>query len=76
MGRDAPRERGEILRRAFEAIMARADELALLMTLEMGKPLSESKAEMPTRASFCAGSPRRPCASTGRYRPGERRGPR
>src|SRR5581483_3062995 len=41
-----PRERGEILRRAFEAITARADELALLMTLEMGKPLKESKAEI------------------------------
>src|SRR5437763_10282382 len=36
-----PRERGEILRRAFEAVVARADELALLMTLEMGKPLKE-----------------------------------
>src|SRR2546421_9132322 len=35
----APRERGEILRRAFEAIVAREDELALLMTLEMGKPI-------------------------------------
>ena len=32
-----PRERGEILRRAFEAMNERADELALLMTLEMGK---------------------------------------
>ena len=32
----APRERGEILRRAFEKIVDRADELALLMTLEMG----------------------------------------
>ena len=31
-----PRERGEILRRAFEALTERADELALLMTLEMG----------------------------------------
>src|ERR1700750_2030320 len=33
----APRERGEILRRAFELITARIDDLALLMTLEMGK---------------------------------------
>src|SRR5437588_3894232 len=33
-----PRERGEILRRAFDAIVERKDELALLMTLEMGKP--------------------------------------
>jgi succinate-semialdehyde dehydrogenase/glutarate-semialdehyde dehydrogenase len=48
----APRERGEILRRAFEAIMARADELALLMTLEMGKPLKESKAEIAYGAEF------------------------
>src|ERR1700733_8478892 len=31
----APRERGEILRRAYEALTARAEELALLMTLEM-----------------------------------------
>src|SRR3954462_10450170 len=38
-----PRERGEILRRAFEAMNANADDLALVMTLEMGKPLAESK---------------------------------
>ena len=42
----APRDRGEILRRAFDAIMEREEELALLMTLEMGKPLKESKAEI------------------------------
>ncbi|HEY2259638.1 MAG TPA: NAD-dependent succinate-semialdehyde dehydrogenase [Solirubrobacteraceae bacterium] len=47
-----PRERGEILRRAFEAITARADDLALLMTLEMGKPLKESKAEIAYGAEF------------------------
>jgi len=47
-----PRERGEILRRAFEAITAREDELALLMTLEMGKPLKESKAEIAYGAEF------------------------
>ncbi len=50
--RHPPRERGEILRRAFEAIAARADELALLMTLEMGKPLAESKAEIAYGAEF------------------------
>jgi succinate-semialdehyde dehydrogenase/glutarate-semialdehyde dehydrogenase len=47
-----PRERGEILRRAFEAILANADDLALLMTLEMGKPVSESKAEIAYGAEF------------------------
>jgi succinate-semialdehyde dehydrogenase / glutarate-semialdehyde dehydrogenase len=48
----APRERGEILRRAFEALTERADELALLMTLEMGKPVAESKAEIAYAAEF------------------------
>ena len=47
-----PRERGEILRRAFEAMTARADELSLLMTLEMGKPLAESQAEIIYAAEF------------------------
>jgi succinate-semialdehyde dehydrogenase / glutarate-semialdehyde dehydrogenase len=47
-----PRERGEILRRAFEAMTSRADELALVMTLEMGKPLAESKAEIAYAAEF------------------------
>ncbi|WP_328644698.1 NAD-dependent succinate-semialdehyde dehydrogenase [Amycolatopsis sp. NBC_00348] len=48
----APRERGEILRRAYELLMARQDELALLMTLEMGKPLAESKGEIAYAAEF------------------------
>jgi succinate-semialdehyde dehydrogenase/glutarate-semialdehyde dehydrogenase len=48
----APRERADILRRAYEAIVARTDELALLMTLEMGKPLAESEAEVAYGASF------------------------
>ncbi|MEA2209171.1 MAG: succinate-semialdehyde dehydrogenase / glutarate-semialdehyde dehydrogenase [Solirubrobacteraceae bacterium] len=47
-----PRERGEILRRAFEAIVERTEELALLMTLEMGKSLAESRAEISYAAEF------------------------
>ena len=47
-----PIERGEILRKAFEKLTDRADELALLMTLEMGKPLAESKAEIAYAAEF------------------------
>ncbi|WP_283134938.1 NAD-dependent succinate-semialdehyde dehydrogenase [Rhizohabitans arisaemae] len=47
-----PRERGEILRRSFEIIMARRDDLAALMTLEMGKPLAESQAEVAYAAEF------------------------
>ncbi|MEU8636981.1 NAD-dependent succinate-semialdehyde dehydrogenase [Amycolatopsis sp. NPDC048633] len=48
----APRERGEILRRAYDLLMKRQDELALLMTLEMGKPLAESKGEIAYAAEF------------------------
>jgi succinate-semialdehyde dehydrogenase/glutarate-semialdehyde dehydrogenase len=47
-----PRERGEILRRAFDTIQERADALAVLMTLEMGKPVSESKAEITYASEF------------------------
>jgi succinate-semialdehyde dehydrogenase / glutarate-semialdehyde dehydrogenase len=47
-----PRERGEILRRAYEAVVARTDDLALLMTLEMGKALPESRAEITYAAEF------------------------
>lgn len=46
------RERAEILRRGFEALMRNADDLALLMTLEMGKPLAESKGEIAYAAEF------------------------
>ncbi len=47
-----PNERGEILWRAFEALNERADDLALLMTLEMGKAVAESKAEITYAAEF------------------------
>jgi succinate-semialdehyde dehydrogenase/glutarate-semialdehyde dehydrogenase len=47
-----PRDRGEVLRRAYEEIVRRTDELALLMTLEMGKPLAESRAEIAYAAEF------------------------
>ena len=48
----APRERAEILRRAYELLVADIDELALLMTLEMGKAVSESRAEIAYAAEF------------------------
>lgn len=51
-GRFAPRERGEILRRVYELIVGRVDELALLMTLEMGKSLAESRGEVLYSAEF------------------------
>ena len=48
----APRERGELLRAAFEAVTARAEEFTLLMSLEMGKALPESRAEARYGAEF------------------------
>jgi len=47
-----PNERSEILYRAFEALNERVDDLALLMTLEMGKTVAESKAEVSYAAEF------------------------
>lgn len=48
-----PRERGEILRRrAFGRITERADELALLMTLRMGKPVAELGGEILYAAEY------------------------
>jgi succinate-semialdehyde dehydrogenase/glutarate-semialdehyde dehydrogenase len=45
-------DRAEILWKAFELLTERADDLALLMTLEMGKPVAESKAEIIYAADF------------------------
>ncbi len=46
------RERGEILRRAFELIMSQADDYARLISLEMGKTLAEAKGEVTYGAEF------------------------
>jgi succinate-semialdehyde dehydrogenase / glutarate-semialdehyde dehydrogenase len=51
-GATPPNERSEILHRAFLALNERVDELALLMTLEMGKSVAESKAEITYSAEF------------------------
>ena len=48
----APRARGELLRNAYEQMIESQESLALLMTLEMGKPLSESRAEVRYAAEF------------------------
>jgi len=47
-----PRSRGEILRKAFDLLIQRTEEFALLMTLEMGKPLAESRGEVAYGAEF------------------------
>jgi succinate-semialdehyde dehydrogenase/glutarate-semialdehyde dehydrogenase len=48
----APRERGEILRRAFELMIERKDQLAELMVLENGKALKDAVAEVLYAAEF------------------------
>ncbi|CAN5319537.1 NAD-dependent succinate-semialdehyde dehydrogenase [soil metagenome] len=48
----APRVRGEVLRKAYELMIERLEPLALLMTLEMGKPLAESRSEVAYAADF------------------------
>ncbi len=47
-----PRDRGELLRAAYEKITERAEEFAMLMTLEMGKTLAESRGEVAYGAEF------------------------
>ncbi len=45
-GKSTPRERADILRRAYELVIANTDRLAAIMTAEMGKPLAEAKGEV------------------------------
>ncbi|MFV0798717.1 NAD-dependent succinate-semialdehyde dehydrogenase [Brucella sp. MAB-22] len=47
-----PHERSAVLRRWFELVTANREDLALLMTLEQGKPLAESRGEIDYGASF------------------------
>ncbi len=51
-GASAPNDRSEILHDAFQAMADNAEELALLMTLEMGKTIAESKAEIAYASEF------------------------
>jgi succinate-semialdehyde dehydrogenase / glutarate-semialdehyde dehydrogenase len=46
------KERGSILRKLSDLMLANADDLAVIMTAEQGKPLSESKGEIAYAASF------------------------
>lgn len=47
-----PRERADVLRRWYELLVEHADDLALLITREMGKPLAESRAEVTYGSDF------------------------
>jgi len=63
----APRVRGELLRRAFDLLQERADEFALLMTLEMGKPLAEARGEVTYGGEFLRWFSEEAVRISGRY---------
>jgi len=63
------RTRGELLRAAWELLMERADEFALLMTLEMGKPLAEARGEVSYGGEFLRWFAEEAPRITGRYGP-------
>ena len=63
----APRVRGELLRGAFDLLQERADEFALLMTLEMGKPLAEARGEVTYGGEFLRWFSEEAVRISGRY---------
>jgi len=62
-----PRQRGELLRSAFDLLQQRRDDFAMLMTLEMGKPLPESDAEVTYGGEFLRWFAEEAVRITGRY---------
>ncbi|TDT66130.1 NAD-dependent succinate-semialdehyde dehydrogenase [Frigoribacterium sp. PhB116] len=62
-----PRTRSDVLRRAFDLLRERADDLALLMTLEMGKPLAESRGEVAYGSEFVRWASEEAVRVSGRY---------
>lgn len=64
-----PRKRSEILRKAYDLCHERADDLALTMTMEMGKPLAEAYGEVSYGAEFLRWFSEEAVRSAGRFRP-------
>ncbi|KQM16062.1 NAD-dependent succinate-semialdehyde dehydrogenase [Plantibacter sp. Leaf171] len=63
----APRTRSNILRKAFDLLQERRDEFALLMTLEMGKPLAEANGEVTYGGEFLRWFSEEAVRISGRY---------
>jgi succinate-semialdehyde dehydrogenase / glutarate-semialdehyde dehydrogenase len=63
----SPRYRGELLRKAFERVQELKDDFALLMTLEMGKPLAEALGEVNYGSEFLRWFSEEAVRITGRY---------
>ena len=62
-----PRTRSDILRRAFDLVQERTEDLALLMTLEMGKPLAEARGEVAYGGEFLRWFSEEAVRISGRY---------
>ena len=62
-----PRTRSDVLRRAFDLVQERKEDLALIMTLEMGKPLAESRGEVAYGSEFLRWFSEEAVRITGRY---------
>jgi succinate-semialdehyde dehydrogenase/glutarate-semialdehyde dehydrogenase len=62
-----PRERSEILRRTFELVKARSEEFAMLISLEMGKPIAEARGEVTYGNEFLRWFSEEAVRITGRY---------
>lgn len=62
-----PRVRGELLRKAFDLVQERKEEFALLMTLEMGKPLAEARGEVAYGSEFLRWFSEEAVRISGRY---------
>ncbi len=65
--RTPPRVRGELLRSAWQLLQERADDFALLMTVEMGKPLAEARGEVTYGGEFLRWFSEEAVRITGRY---------
>jgi succinate-semialdehyde dehydrogenase/glutarate-semialdehyde dehydrogenase len=63
------RARAEILRRAFDLLQERKEEFALLMTIEMGKPLAEARGEVVYGGEFVRWFSEEAARVQGRYGP-------
>ena len=72
----APRERGEILRRAYELMTERTEQLAIVMTLERGKPLAEARGEVAYAASYLRWYAEEAVRINGRFQTAENGGSR
>src|SRR5690606_38288219 len=48
----SPREKSDLLRRAYDLVIERKEEFATIITLEMGKPLAESRTEVQYAADY------------------------